>query len=363
MQSIKRLLVTAFTAVLCLAVFAGTMCILPSSYAFAAADDEYTYVVTINSGKEGDFTDGKVNSTGLIVRYGDEVTVDVNGNISVNGTKVVDSTLTVKDGNTYYPRGIKLAGHDNDETVSKGYATSYNFTATEDESFSVAYGMKGGMVKYVVNYVDEDGNPVHDSGTFYGMPGDYPVVSYQYVEGYLPDAYNKGKTLVADESQNVFTFTYTRTLGEADNGDNQGGQNGAANAGGNGNAGGRLGGNNGNANGPANFQNLDDGAVPLGGNTGNNGNDNGGNGAGNGNGGNGSTTVPDNPTPAGLLGRNPIPFIIGGGLLAALIALIAFLRMRGYEYVDDDEEDDDEDESGKSAPPRELGYQHQQQQQ
>jgi hypothetical protein len=95
------------------------------------------------------------------------------------------------------------------------------------------------------------------------------------------------------------------------------------NRGRNGNAGAAGAGNNGNANGPANFQNLDDGAVPLGGPTGNNGNDNGGNGAGNGNGGNGSgsTTVPDNQTPMGILGRNPIPFIIGGGLLAALIAL------------------------------------------
>ena len=36
------------------------------------------------------------------------------------------------------------------------------------------------------------------------------VVAYQYIEGWQPQAYNLGKTLVADASQNVFDFIYTR---------------------------------------------------------------------------------------------------------------------------------------------------------
>ncbi len=35
------------------------------------------------------------------------------------------------------------------------------------------------------------------------------MVAYQYIEGWQPQAYNLGKTLVADASQNVFSFIYT----------------------------------------------------------------------------------------------------------------------------------------------------------
>ena len=47
MKSIKRLL----TVMMCFTLIACTMIILPQA-AFAA-DEEYTYTVTVNSGKEG----------------------------------------------------------------------------------------------------------------------------------------------------------------------------------------------------------------------------------------------------------------------------------------------------------------------
>lgn len=303
MKNINSLLKTVFTAMLCLAVFAGTLFVLPADKVFAADDDEYTYTITVNAGKEGDFSAGKTVKLGPY-HYGDSCTVNINS-----------LGLKVSDPDTYYARGLKISGHDNDE-VSRRDFQSYTFDVTGDESFSVAYALKGNMVKYVVNYVDEAGNALHGSETFYGMIGDFPVVSYQAVDGYLPDAYNKGKTLVEDESQNVFTFEYSRNEGGGTNTiiiDNRNGGGGNAGAG----------------NGPAQFVNLDDNQTPAVAPGGNNGGNNGGNGGGNGG---GTTNINDPDTPTSLIERvGLMPFVLGGGLLAALVALIAFLRTRGKE--------------------------------
>jgi len=186
--------------------------------AYAADDEGYTYTVKIYSGKEGYF--GSKDKHVVTVKglaYNQSYTVDVS-----------DLGLVVKDPGKYYVRGLKLAGHDNDEISNLNYQ-SYTFKVTGDMSFSVAYGMKGGMVKYTVRYEDATGNKLLDPQEFYGMAGDKPVVSYQYVEGYRPNAYNLGKTLTATESDNVFTFTYTK-LTEAE----QGGQGGNGEQGGNG---------------------------------------------------------------------------------------------------------------------------------
>ena len=65
------------------------------------------------------------------------------------------------------------------------------------------------MVAYTVQYLDENGNELAPSNTFYGSIGDKPVVAFQYIEGYLPQAYNLTKTLSANEADNVFPFVYT----------------------------------------------------------------------------------------------------------------------------------------------------------
>ena len=65
------------------------------------------------------------------------------------------------------------------------------------------------MVAYTVNYQDASGNALAESQTFYGNIGDKPVVAYRYVENYIPDALALTKTLSDNESENVFTFTYT----------------------------------------------------------------------------------------------------------------------------------------------------------
>ena len=78
-----------------------------------------------------------------------------------------------------------------------------------DADYVVAYGIKGNMVAYTVNYQDASGKSLAESQTFYGNVGDKPVVAYRYVENYIPDALALTKTLSDNESENVFTFTYT----------------------------------------------------------------------------------------------------------------------------------------------------------
>ena len=104
----------------------------------------------------------------------------------------------------YYVKGIRLSGRDNDEALA-----APAFTVKGDADYVVAYGIKGNMVAYTVNYQDASGKSLAESQTFYGNVGDKPVVAYRYVENYIPDALALTKTLSDNESENVFTFTYT----------------------------------------------------------------------------------------------------------------------------------------------------------
>ena len=68
------------------------------------------------------------------------------------------------------------------------------------------------MVPYTVRYVDDaTGKAIEGvaDDTYYGMPGDKPVVSYKYIEGYQPNVFYMAKKLTTDPSQNVFEFRYT----------------------------------------------------------------------------------------------------------------------------------------------------------
>ena len=171
------------------------------AYADVAAKG-YKYKVTVYAGMQGEFKGGK-KIWSKEVGAGETVTISE----ETTGFK-----LTNKE---YYFRGFREAGHDNDEQLK-----SVTFTADEDTSFEVAYGIAGGMVKYVIQYVDEDGEELRDSDTYYGMVGDKPVVSYKYVNNYMPQAYHVTKTLSENEDENVFTFTYRSTTGQDGNNNN-----------------------------------------------------------------------------------------------------------------------------------------------
>ena len=123
-----------------------------------------------------------------------------------------DTLGFVLDNDKYYVRGLRVTGHDNDENTG---IQSLNFTADRDVSYEIAYGIRGSLVSYIVEYVDEDGKEIHESDVYYGMPGDKPVVSYRYVPGYKPMMYTINGVLSEDESKNVFTFVY-RELTEED---------------------------------------------------------------------------------------------------------------------------------------------------
>ena len=319
MKNIKSLLI--FT--LCLAVIAGTMAVFPAK-AYATG---YKYKVTINAGKEGTL-DGD-NGSKTVKTW--QENIDFGGQAATITQEGLG--LTLPEDSPYYIRGLKISGHDNDETDTRHYTFPVTIrNITEDMSLSVAYGVKGEMIDYVVRYVDANNtsNDLVPAHTYYGMPGDYLVVSAEYMDGYQPDAYNKGWTLREDGIREIIFYMSRITQGGGNAGDN--GDNGG-NGGGTNNAGTTAGNTGANTGQPAQFVNLDDNQTPTtdpGSAGGNNG----------GNNGDGTSNIDDQNPPTTVFERvGLLPFILGGGLLAALIALIAFLRARGR---DGDEEDADE---------------------
>ena len=283
---------------------------------FAAGDKAggYSYKIHVYTGNQGVFKDTGKKAKTLTFKKGDTFP-----EMTIKDIKVTNSK--------YYVRGFRVAGHDNDEGSDEpsGY-TKLSFQVKEDVSYEVAYGIKGALVKYTVHYYDENGNEIAPSETYYGMPGDKPVVSFKYVEGYVPDANYKAKTLTKD-GDNDFTFNYTK---------------GAAAAGGNNNGnGGNAAGGNGNGAGAANA-NVGPGAPGTAGNpAGANVADNGA----------GTTTIGDNDTPLdpyvdldkeeGGLSWQMLA-ALGGFLTLLLLALILFLLKRRHNGEDEEDLGDDD---------------------
>ena len=127
--------------------------------------------------------------------------------------------MQLKDSGKYYVKGVRESGKDNN-TVS-----APAFTVDSDREYVVAYGIKGDMVSYTVNYQDESGNALRQSEKFYGVVGDKPVVAFQYIDGYQPQAYNLTKTLNSNEADNVFTFTYKKIASGSDTNNGSNGSN------------------------------------------------------------------------------------------------------------------------------------------
>lgn len=186
MKKWKRLLVSLLTVSMTLG--ASTMSVM--------ADDTtpYTYKVTLSAGNKGTIN-GQNKIEKSDIAYGSDFSFD---NAALYNIQVTDDR--------YYVKGIRLSGRDN---ASSEPLDAPAFTVTGDADYVVAYGIKGNMVAYTVNYQDASGNSLAESQTFYGNVGDKPVVAYRYVENYIPDALALTKTLSDNESENVFTFTYT----------------------------------------------------------------------------------------------------------------------------------------------------------
>ena len=180
--------------------------------AFAAEggnEKEYTYTVTLSAGNQG-----TCNGTGGVHVIGGSAQISGGDAIRITGLRagdvvVLDATagmVDLKNGDKYYIKGVRESGRDNNTVADSA------FTVTKDAEYVVAYGIQGDMVSYTVNYQDGGGNELAPSRTYYGAVGDKPVIAYQYIEGYRPDAYNLTKTLGKNEADNVFTFTYTQSI-------------------------------------------------------------------------------------------------------------------------------------------------------
>lgn len=177
----------------------------------------YTYTVRLYAGAQGTITSTdivnvtsataskSINSDGSCLeitnlQYGDEVyfnaNVETNGNPAYISLKADPETGVSK----YYVQGAKVSGAERNTGVEQ---------VTEDKDYVVSYGVRGNMTYYRVNYVDQAGNTLFPSQQYSGKVGDFAVVAYRYVEGYQPYAYNLGKTLTANEADNVFDFVYT----------------------------------------------------------------------------------------------------------------------------------------------------------
>jgi len=152
------------------------------------AEDDYTYTVRIHAGNHG--------------TIGGETTLEYD-NLAPGSRFTFDKSSVQPDaGSKYYLKGIRESGKDNDTFVA-----STSFEVNEDVDLVVAYGMLSNATEYTIRYVDREGNELRDSVTYIGNVGDRPVVSYLYIEGYQPQAYNLTGTL--KENNNVWDFVYS----------------------------------------------------------------------------------------------------------------------------------------------------------
>lgn len=175
----------------------------------AALAEEYTYSVTLSAGRQGTVTGGGVTVEGsTYTQTSDGTTIKLSGlHKGARVTFQAGDAARLNDDTKYYISGIRLSGRDNNTR-----AADPSFLVDGDADYVVAYGIRGDMVEYTVQYQDEDGNALADSRTYYGNVGDEAVVAYLYVEGYRPLNFNLSKVLSANGADNVFTFVYTQIL-------------------------------------------------------------------------------------------------------------------------------------------------------
>ncbi len=156
----------------------------------AFADEPYTYKVRVLAGKEGTVNGKNIDEVSGIAA----------------GTEITLSTLfnAQATNETYYVKGFRVSGQDNLDGLKD------NVVVNEDMDFVVSYGVRGDMVSYTLNFVEQgSGNVLANPITCYGKKGDKPVAAYEYVEGYRPLYRNITGTLGEDGTNN-WTFEYVR---------------------------------------------------------------------------------------------------------------------------------------------------------
>ncbi|MBR0384934.1 MAG: MucBP domain-containing protein [Erysipelotrichaceae bacterium] len=156
----------------------------------------YNYHVTIYAALHGTLSYG--GESGL-----EKIDLVVAPNTPIN---LMDFTVTMKDPAEGEPQyefiGFQISGREDRS------ATLEAISITEDTVLVAVYGVAGGLVPYTINYVDENGDPIHDPVTLHGLPGDTPTVAFQYIDGYVPDSVNQTFAPLVRDGENSFTFTY-----------------------------------------------------------------------------------------------------------------------------------------------------------
>lgn len=165
-------------------LFVTAVCTAPVP-AQASGRTAYTYTIRIYSGQQG-----TINGSDVIVYSG----LQYGERFSFN-----QKLVKLNDDSKYYIKGIRESGK---EQIA-------SFIVEGDQDYVVNYGLLNDAVAYTIHYVDAAGNALAPSETYYGNVGDKPVIAYQYMENYQPQAYNLTKTLTANAAENVFTFVYT----------------------------------------------------------------------------------------------------------------------------------------------------------
>lgn len=148
----------------------------------------YGYKVTLYTGNQG--TINSQNEMSINVSKGQMISLDL-------------SQIELPQDSKYYVKGIRLSGHDSVDNLDPA-----TFVVNGDLDYVVVYGVKGNQVAYTIRYVDENGKQLSEDTVLYGNVGDKPVVAYKYIDSYIPQSYALTKTLVENEKENVFTFTY-----------------------------------------------------------------------------------------------------------------------------------------------------------
>ena len=218
-----------------LLAYVSSLCLMLFSVLPCRAEERktYTYTVSFSAGNQGTLSteDGvsiSVDGGGdyEITLSGDGKTVEITGLTAENSIRFLNSAVSLESESKYYVKGVRMGGRDN-STVDMSY-----FPVHRDQDYVVAYGIKGNLVQYTVNYVDQEGNQLYPPQVYYGNVGDKPVIAYLYVEGYQPQAYNLTGTLQSDASKNIFTFIYRPAVVETPAGPGEGTTPGGENPGG-----------------------------------------------------------------------------------------------------------------------------------
>lgn len=193
-----------------------------SAFASAYDEEEVTYTITFQAGRQGYFT----GSVTITPSAGDAQISTISNGAGVTGIRVsglkygqrvaydaaYGSMMQLIEPDKYYVKGVRKSGRDNNELVNAN-----SILVDCDQEIVVAYGIQGDMVDYTVRYVDFDGKSLAPSRTYYGNVGDRPVVAYLYIDGYIPQAYNMIKTLQKDSANNIFTFVYKKVTTPVNN--------------------------------------------------------------------------------------------------------------------------------------------------